>query len=199
MAVLPLCARLGVGQDISCVPVQRKYFQQAVVINRTDIAEYTINKTDYDTAPETPLYNVEFTLKAGAQGYRFSGSENGSIYFGRYNKSTSDLGLPQYSHEVQMLVAGASEEAKAILESLDKGSYVVAMQFGDGTVEVYGIQNGVSTGDYTYSIQENGGGTPIVLSSNDGSPESSLPLVYKSTVAGDEEADFDSAFAQPAA
>ena len=197
MAVLPLCARLGSGQDASCVPLQRKYYQQAVLINKTDLASYSVTKTDYETAPETPLYNVTFALKSGSKGYRFSGSENGSVYFGRVNKSISDLGLVQYGHEVQILVVGAGEDSKAILEALDKGSYVVAMQFMDGTIEVYGLESGVSTGDYTYSVQENGGGTTIILTSNENSPESTLPLVYKSATPGQEVVDFDAAFEVP--
>jgi len=200
MAVLPLCARLGTGQDVSCVPVQRKYYQQAVLINKTDIVPdpAAVTKTDYEIAPETPLYNVTFALKPGTKGYRFSGSENGSVYFGRTNKSTSDLGMPQYSQEVQILIVGAGQPTKAILEAIDKGSFVVAMQFGDGTIEIYGYDNGLSTGDYTYSIQENGGGTTIVLSSNEISPESSHPFVYISETLGQETEDFDSAFEVPA-
>lgn len=195
MAVLPLCAKLGQGQDASCVPVKRKYYQQAVVINKSSIDPSTlvISKTDYETAPETCLYNVDFSLKEGETGYRFSGAENGSVYFGRFNKSTSDLGLTQYAHEVQMLVVGADEQSKCILESLDKGQYVVALQFTDGTVEIYGVENGISTGDYTYSVQENGGGTAIVLASNENSPESSLPMVFVPET-GDASAIFDSAF-----
>ena len=199
MAVIPLCARLLSGQDASCTPLKRRYFQQAVVINKTDIEDYTITLTDFDSETPTCAYNVEFTLKEGATGYRFSGGENGSTFFGRYNKTLSELGgLPQYAHEVQMLVVGADEAAKCILSGLDKGSYVVALQFSDGTVEIYGMENGLSTGDYTYSIQENGGGTAVILSSNETTPESHLPLVYKSAVPGEEGADFDAAFANPA-
>lgn len=141
---------------------------------------------------------MDFSLKEGETGYRFSGAENGSVYFGRFNKSTSDLGLTQYAHEVQMLIVGADEQSKCILESLDKGQYVVALQFTDGTVEIYGLENGISTGDYTYSVQENGGGTAIVLASNENSPESSLPMVFEPAT-GDASAIFDSAFENPAA
>lgn len=201
MAVLPLCARLISGQDASCVPVTRKYYQQAVIINKSDIDpdSIEITKTDFETTPEVCAYNVSFTLKEGATGYRFMGSENGSVYFGRYNKTLNDVtGLPQYVHEAQMLVVGIDEASKCILDALDKGSFVVAYQFMDGTVEIYGIQNGLSTGDYTYSVQENGGATSIILTSNEAAPESSLPLVYKSEVPGSETADFDAAFANTA-
>ena len=200
MAVLPLCARLANGQDTACVTLKRRYFQQAVVINKSDIDSTTvvISKTDYEAETLVCAYTVEFDLKAGTTGYRFAGSENGSSYFGRFNKTTSDLGLVDYQHEVQMLVVGADEESKCILEGLDKGSYVVALQFTDGTVEIYGMQNGLSTGDYTYSVQENGGGTAIVLQSSENTPEGYLPLVYKSGTVDGESADFDALFANPA-
>ena len=195
MAVIPLCARLSVGQDSACIPLKRKYFQQAVLINKADIESFTITKTNYETPPYTCAYTVAFELESGATGYRLSGPENGSSFFGRYNKTINDLGFVGYTHEVQILVAGASEDAKCILESLDKGQFVVALQFTDGTVEIYGFENGLSTGDYTYSVQENGGGSLIILTSNEATPENSLPFVYESAVPGQENEDFDDAFA----
>lgn len=195
MAVLSLCAKLLNGQDAACIPLKRKYFQQAVIINKTDIQTLTVTKTDFDDEVPTCAYQVSFELKAGTTGYRFTGPENGNNYFGRFNKTTSDLGFASYQHEVQMLVVGADEESKCILEALDKGSYLVALQFSDGTVEIYGVENGLSTGDYTYSISENGGGSLIVLSSNEQTPESYLPLVYVSASPGSETEDFDAAFA----
>lgn len=196
MAIIPLCARLANGQDAACVALKRKYFQQAVLINRTDIDGSTINvqKTDYDTSPYTCSYKVSFDLLPGKTGYRFTGPENGNGYFGRYNKSINDLGIVGYTQEVQMLVVGADEVSKCVLEALDKGSYVVALQFSDGTVEIYGLDNGLSTGDYTYSIAENGGGSLIILSSNENTPENSLPFVYVSSTQGNENEDFDTEF-----
>ena len=65
MAVIPLCARLLVGQESACVPLKRKYFQQAVVINKADIDTLTVVKTDFDTETPECKYNVSFTLKEG--------------------------------------------------------------------------------------------------------------------------------------
>lgn len=193
MAVVNLCAKLGNSLDVSCEAPVRKFFQQAVVINKADIEEYTISSPD----PETGVcsYNVTFTLKPDTTGYRISGVQAGSSFFGSFDKSRSDLGYPQYIHNGSILIAGASEEAKCILDSLDKGSFVIAYQYTDGTVEIYGIENGMSTGDYTYDIQGGGGGTAIVVSSIEDSPERYLPLIYVSSVPGSEGADFDSAFA----
>lgn len=199
MAIESLCARLTTGQDASCESPKRKYYQQAVVINHSDIDPSTvqINKTDYASAEQNCEYNVSFQLKTGKKGYFFIGPPAGANYFGTFDKSRNDLSFVQYTHNVNMLVIGTSEDAKCILESLDKGLFVVALQFTDGTVEIYGLENGLSTGDYTYDVQTNGGGSAIILSSNEDSPENFVPLVYKSSSEGGESADFDSAFENP--
>lgn len=195
MAIISPCATLIVGQDATCVTPKRKYYQQAVVINKADIASYTVTKTDYDAPTPTCSYKVTFELKDGKTGYLFAGSENGSVYFGSFDKSTSDLGFAQYMHKVNMIVMGADEAAKCALDALDKGLFVIAMQFTDGTVEIYGIDNGLSTPDYTYDVQGGGGGSAIVLQSLEATPEGSLPLVYESAVPGQETEDFDALFA----
>lgn len=191
MAVTSICGTLKAGLDISCISPVRRYFQQAVIINKADIEEYAI------TAPtgvaDACAYHVEFTLKEGKTGYRIQGSENGSTFKGMYAKSMSELGFIQYAHTVQFLIAGVTEATKCILDALDKGSYIVALQIGE-TIEIYGMENGLTTGDYTYDLQEGGGGTPITLTSRETSPEGKLPLNYKSAVEGGEVADFDSEF-----
>jgi len=197
MAVESVCGKLLNGQDQTCITVKRRYFQQAVVINRTDIDLSTVEYqlTDFESPTPTCEYGVKFELKVGKTGYRFAGLEAGSSYSGTFDKTRSDLGYPQYTHNANMIVMGASEEAKCVLSSLDKGSYVVAFQFQDGTVEIYGMENGLSTGDYTYDIQGGGGGSLIVLSSLETAPENNLPLVYVSQIPGQESEDFDDAFA----
>lgn len=191
MAVPSVCGTLKNGLDVSCVSPVRRYAQQIVIINKADIDEYTI------TAPTGAggicAYNVAFTLKDGKTGYRIQGPENGSSFFGSYDKSTSDIGYVQYAHTVSMLMAGVSEATKCILEALDKGSYVAALQIGD-IVEIYGMESGLTTGDYTYNPQEGGGGAAVTLTSRENSPEGRLPLVYKSGTLNGEIADFDAAF-----
>lgn len=198
MAVTSPCAELKGGQDISCTSPLRRFYQQAVIINKSDIDTTTVEITAPTTGGGTPTcaYNVQFSLKTGKTGYMFKGSENGSVYKGYFDKATNEtFGVPDYTHHVQILLVGVSEETKCYLDALDKGSYVVAMQFADGTVEMYGFQSGMTTEDYTYDPQEGGGGTPIILSSREISPEPRVPLVYKSQVEGGETADFDSLFA----
>lgn len=193
MAVPSICAILSNGLDSGCDAPVRKAFQQVVVINKTDIDSYTISLPDPET--ETCDYKVSFELKAGKTGYRVIGPEAGSSFYGSYDKSRSDLGYAQYIHNVGILVSGITEEAKCFLSALDKSLVVVAVQWKDGTVEIYGIVNGLTTGDYSNNIQEGGGGTQIILSSLEDAPESNLPLIYESAVPGQESEDFDDAFA----
>lgn len=192
MAIASICGILKNGQDASCVAPARRFYQQAVIINKADIDTFMI--TTPTAEDPTCAYTVEFSLKAGTTGYRFTGPESGSSYKGYFDKTLSDLGFVQYKHNAQILIVGSTEEAKCILDSLSKGKYIVVYQFTDGTVEVYGFENGLTTGDFTYDVQEGGGGTAIVLSSMDIAPENLVPLVYKSAVPGGEEADFDSNF-----
>ncbi len=196
MARTSLCAKLMTGQDTVCVPPKRRYFQQAVIINRDDIDSDSveITTTDYDADTPTCSYNVKFELESGKTGYFFQGPETGSNFFGSFDKSQSDLGFVQYTHNASILIVGATEAAKCILDSLSKGSFVVAFQFTDGTVEIYGMQNGLVAADYTYDVQGGGGGTAIVLSSPETAPEFYVPLIYVSQNTGQESEDFDSAF-----
>jgi hypothetical protein len=195
MAVTTPCATLLAGQNSACTTLKRKYYQQVVVMNKSDLENVVVTKTDFDAPTPECSYKVTFNLKDGKTGYLFAGSENGSVYFGSFDKSTSDLGFPQYLHKINMLVVGADEQAKCILDALDKGLFVVAAQFTDGTVEIYGIENGLSTADYTYDVQGGGGGSVIVMNSLEATPEGSLPLVYESAVPGNEDADFNDLFA----
>lgn len=197
MAKQSNCAILLQGQDAGCVPLVRKFYQQAVIINKTDIDpdSIVITKTDFESETPTCAYNVQFTLKDGKEGKFFIGPEAGSSFFGSFDKSTSDLGHTQYIHNGSVLVAGSNEEAMCIIDALSKGLYVIAYQFTDGTVVIYGLENGLTAQDFTYDPQGGGGGQAIVLSSLENSPENNLPLIYKSAVVGGETADFDAGFA----
>lgn len=199
MAVPSLCGKLLGGQDIACAAPVRKYYQQAVVINRSDIdfENSVVTKPDPTADPATCDYSVQMVLKEGAVGYRFTGPEKGSSYYVTYDKSRSDLGITQYIHNGNILIVGASEEDKCKIDALDKGNFVVAFQLMDGTVEIIGWEYGVGTGDYTGDLQTNGGATSIILSSDENAPESMLPLVYVSETPGQENEDFDDAFENP--
>lgn len=196
MATDSTCGKLFEGMDVSCEIIKQKYFQQAVIINKSDIDPDSIvfKEPDYTIATPECKYNVTFKLKTGKKGFMFKGSEKGTSVFGTYDKTDSEISLPQYNHVVNIVLVGADEKTKCILASLDKGLFVVALQFTDGTVEIYGMENGIGTGDYTVDLQGNGGAILIPLTSNENTPENRLPSVYASTPAGQENEDFNSLF-----
>ena len=196
MAIASVCGTLKSGADYSCAAPLRKFAQQISVINKSDIDPATVEITaPVGTTPGSCAYNVEFALLSGKSGFHFTGSENGSTYKGYVDTTTSEtFGTPDFKHNVQMMVAGVTEADKCRLDALIRGKFVVALQFADGTIEIYGIQNGLSMVDGTYDVQEGGGGSIMVLSSRDDAPESYLPLVYKSAVPGQEIEDFDADF-----
>lgn len=197
MALPSICAKLFADQDLSCAKPVRKYFQQLVAINKSDIDpdSIVITKTDSTVASPVCAYNVAFELQAEKTGYMIKLPENGASVFGTFDKSRSDFGQNQYIHNVNIFIVGADEAAKCNLEALDEGNYVIALQLMDGTVEIYGLDYGLSTGDYSYDLQTNGGGSAVILSSNEATPEGNLPLVYKPASGGDANADFNAKFA----
>lgn len=194
MATDTICAKIINGQDNSCNALAKKYYQEAVVINRNDIESYTIFTPDYTGNTPDCKYHVKFKLKQGTTGYMFKGPEAGSSFFGNVDKSRTDFGHPQYLHRVQLLLTAPDEKGKCILDSLDKGNAVVALQFKNGTIEIYGIEYGLTTPDYTLDPQANGGAVQVPLESLEDAQENYLPLVYKSETPGGESADFDSLF-----
>lgn len=193
MAVENICGKLLNDIDISCVAPVRKYYQQVVIINKTDIdtGSSVLNLPTLEQC----AYNVEMVLQTGKAGIRIQGIEAGTNFKGYVSKGRDDNGYPTYIHSVDIFMAGVSEETKCALEALDRGSYVVAMQLSDGTVEVFGWENGLSTGDYDYDPQENGGGSVITLQSSDQTPENRHPLVY--STAGNANTDFNDKFEAP--
>lgn len=196
MANEVICAELTGDIDLSCIrSLAKKYFQEIVVINYSDVDRTASELNLSDTG--TCDYSVSMVLKAGKKGVMIKIPQSSGIIKGFYAKSTSDLGIVQYLHQVQFLMIGSTAVIKCAMDKLDRGLYIVAAQImdGTGTVEIYGWENGLSTGDYTWDIADGGGGSTIVLQSKDTEQEGMIPLVYKSAVAGQENADFNEQFA----
>ena len=194
MSTQSTCATLSAGRDGSCNAPVRKFDQCAVIINKDDILSYTENTPNGAQCD----FNVEFTLKEGKTGYSVTGPEAGSSFFGSFDKARGDLGYAEYIHNASILMSGIDEAGNCILDALDKGKFVVALRLTDGTVVIYGIVNGLTTGDYTYDPQAGGGGAPILLSSLADAPEARVPYIYKSATENGESADFDALFANTA-
>lgn len=162
------CKELLAGHDIRCISVDRKYYQQVVLVNLDDVDEvgYDINDTHH---------SIIFNLKSGATGYKYIGNDISSLYNASFSKSTRK-GQPVYTHNISLPVIGVKVASKLVLKELDLANYFAAVQFRDGTIEIYGFENGLKTNDYTYEAQNGLGGTGIELSSR--YPEDDIPYVY---------------------
>lgn len=184
------CETLRAGLDLSCGNIVKKYYQQAVLVNRDDILNKLILTS---TLSIEDIYDcrhrVAFNLKENKNGFLFSTSENSSSIFGVVEKSIVQ-GIPQYLHSVTILVLGVSEAVKCVLKQLDYADYFVALQLYDGTVEIYGFEFGMTTDNYTYDPMNSEGGAIIKLKSNSEALEDELPFIYD----GDS-TDFDNLFA----
>lgn len=195
MANTSICAEIEGDIDLSCLrDTPKKYFQEVVIININDIDR---TASVVGAIGATCDYTVQMVLKPGKKGVMFKLPENGGSIFGTTAKTTSDIGLVQYLHLVQILALGIGSNIKCLLDKLDRGRYVVAAQLSNGVVEIYGWYNGLTTGDYTLDIAGGGGGSVVPLQSKDTEQESMLPLIYKPQTGGDANADFNEQFAQP--
>ncbi|MBT0552516.1 hypothetical protein D1Z97_03300 [Riemerella anatipestifer] len=188
-----ICSELTEGLNVSCQrSIPKRYVQKLVLINFNDIDR--VNSTVGNLGGASCDYTVQMVLKEGKRGVLFQLPENGSSIKGFFAKSTTDNGFVEYLHQLQLLIIGASKEVKCKLDKLDHGRFVGVTLLSDGTYEVYGWENGISTGDYTYDIVEGGGGSIIPLQSDEKAKETMLPLVYKPASSGNADADFDSLF-----
>jgi|SRR5690625_2027994 len=183
-----ICNTLRGGQDLSCLIPEYVPFQEAKLINKSDIEDYTIT-----VDCETDEYNVDFTLKEGASAFGFISSLNGNHIRGIDSLVRNGKDYAMWSHQLQFLFAGYDEASLCQREALAKGQIVGAIKYNDGTVKIYGLENGMRTQDYDYDLVEEEGLFPMVLTSSEGRPERYLPLVF-SPATGDAEAIFDNDF-----
>lgn len=191
------CARLYKGLDITCQTFSKKYYQQVVLINKDDVEDFVISASSPRNTPERYLepifsHRIRFSLKENRSGLLFRGNERGLSYFATFSKEL-DENIPQYVHSVQLPIFGVSEETKIILKTLDYARYFAAIQFMNGTVEIYGFENGLTTDDYDYDPQGNEGGSIITLISPENGMEDEPPFVYV-PISGSATEDFDNLF-----
>lgn len=150
------CVKLLNGLDISCrTATALKYYQQIVLINRSDVDEVLIKDTEES-------HRISFNLTGIASGVLFKGVEAGRVFNATFNK-TERKGIPFYSHRVELPVIGVDEEIKVMLKQLDTADIFAAVQYKDETVEIFGFENGLKTDSYSYEAQGGNGGAIIPL------------------------------------
>lgn len=175
------CARLFRGQDLSCGTFAKKYYQQVVLVDKSDVRDFVIssNISTEIGGIGSGIYQhrIRFSLYPGRTGYLFRGQQNGNSFFATFSKEIDD-NIPQYIHTVQVPIFGASEQTKVLLKTLDMAKYFAAIQYMDGTVEIYGFENGLTTDDYDFDLQGNSGGSIISLISPENGMEDEPPFIY---------------------
>lgn len=184
------CIKLRNDLDLSCKTAVGKYYQQIVLINKSDVLEHQILQSveNLDDTYEC-RHRIRFILKDGSTGFRFSSIENGSSIYGSFDKSESNS-IPQYLHKINTVFLGLDEEVKCIKKQIDNSDYFAAIQYSNGLVEIYGFEFGLSSGDYSY----NPNGTAIILQSSPNALEDEIPYIYESGIIGNENIDFDNNF-----
>lgn len=188
------CISLRSEIDNSCLLVHKKYYQQVVLVNKDDVEAFLISTPYSDINDEYYCrYRISFKLFEGKTGFRFTSPEHGNSVFGSYNKTVKE-NIPQYKHSVQLSIIGIDEKTKCTLDQLDLAQYFAAIQFYDGTVEVYGFEFGLKTEDYEFNPANNNGGVLLKLSSDDDALEDERPYRYVSGIDGQEPIDFDNNF-----
>jgi len=191
---MSVCDKIRGGLDMTCINYQRRYYQQAVIVNRADVANFRIVTSYSDIEGEYFCRNrVYFDLLEGKTGFRFKMGENATSISGSAAKKEVE-NIPQYDHNVNLVILGVDEQAKCLLNQLDKGDYFAALQFYDGTIEIFGFEFGLTTSNYDYNPTNTGGGAVLKLTSLNESPEDELPFIYKNQT-GTEVTDFDNNFA----
>lgn len=173
------CDTLKKGLDLRCRTIYRKYVQKAVIINMSDIKQ----KIYYDYA------KAIFVLKENKTGYAFIATDQSLQIDGKFSKSRQ-MNLNRYQHTVSIPIVGVTDEVKNILKELDDGIFIAALKFSDGTIEIYGMEYGLITAPYTYSVQNAEGGSSIELVSK--TEERTPPMIWNTEIRP--ASDFDDLF-----
>lgn len=152
------CSELLQGLDLTCLNERwNKYYQNVILINKDDVLE------SYVTSSNTENHII-FNLKENVHGFLFHTPELGNAISAEFSMDIED-NIPLYTHEVTFPVVGVKENIKSLIKQLDKGFFFAAVQYKDGTVEIYGFNYGLKNTGYTYEPQSDLGGSSMTLES----------------------------------
>lgn len=183
---------LKLGQDRSCFREEKRYYNEAVLIHKSDVESYSVKVgSTLGFLEEIPHHEITFKLKTDAEGLYFGGNPNKFFIYGTSTHSRRK-GINRYTHFVQIPTYGIDERAKYILHTLDQmKDYFMALKHKSGVVEIFGFGSGLETNDYTLNGQNQI--NMVQLSTPNDFLEYNHPLVYKSD---NPIRDFDSFFTE---
>lgn len=189
-----LCKDLLKGYDVGCEVAQRQFVQSVVLINKSDVLDYSINKPKLDINNNyNCAYSVNFRLKEGSKGKAISNLATGRSVSGTHESSLND-NVFEYTHNVNFVVNGYDERTACFLHNLIKGYYFAALLLTDGTVIIYGFDHGLRLNGMNVDLAGNAGITSIKLSTGKNEEESDMPYIYKSA-SSSEVLDYENLFA----
>lgn len=190
---MSVCSDLKNGYSIPCINSQRVHAQRLVLINKSDVEEYIVERSSEDIEGNfTCRHNLLFKLKAGKKGFSVKSITKGLNIFGSFSRAEKN-NIIEYGHLVQLLVMGFDLSSICFLQQLDKGFYFAALLLTDGSVIIYGFENGLNPVNYKVDIQNTAGGTILSLQSDPEEQEDEMPFLYKN-LTNTESEDFDNLF-----
>jgi len=178
-----ICERLTRNIDNRCGSPARKFEQRLVLIPYDDILSYVIDTSNDNHSAEFYL------LPTYSGGHHIVSNANGDNISASFNMSR-DENIPRYTHTVNFPIIGIEGKVMNALRKIDATKYVAVLRFGDGTIKIYGLENGLKSTGYSYTPQSRSGGGRISLKSD--FTESFQPFEYS----GDK-GNFDNDFNNP--
>lgn len=173
-----ICEKLIKGFDDRCSKVERRYLQKAVLMNYKEIVFQSVNSS-------STKHNIIFSVgtanlpppSGGAvikrTGYPFYSLETGDVIKGSFDMARNK-GVAMYTHNISIRISGVSENVKTLQKQLDKGLFLGALKFSDGTIEIYGAGYGLKIQPYSF-VATNGG---VTLELESSVSEYEPPFVY---------------------
>ena len=188
------CEDLINGYGVGCSNDQRLFIQKLVLINKSSVLEYLVRKSSIDIENNyNCAHDIVFRLKENESGKLISQIDNARNVSGTHERS-EDLNVSEWNHSVSFIVQGYNESLICFLNNLNVAHYFAAAMLTDGTVIIYGFDNGLRPNNYSVDLQGNNGVTNIKLETAKGEEEQEQPYIYKS-LNSTPESDFNNLFA----
>lgn len=183
------CEDLIRGYSVGCTNDQRLFVQKLVLINKSNVLEYFVRKSSVDIEDNFNCnHNIVFRLNEGEKGKLISQIDNARNVFATHERS-EDSNISEWLHSVNFIIQGYNESLICFLNNLNVAHYFAAAMLTDGTVIIYGFDNGLRPNNYSVDLQGNNGVTNIKLETSKGEEEQEQPYIYGGNIS-----DFDNLF-----
>lgn len=188
-----LCEDILNGYNSGCENNQRRFVQKIVLLNKSDILEYKILKSRLDINGGLNIdHSIYFRLKDGKKGISVTNIHNGYNVNGTWDFSENDYSQ-NYTHSIKFITTGYNDSLAYFLSVINTALYFATLCMSDGTVLVFGFDNGLHSSSYKVDLQGANGVTQITLQTGKNEEEYNAPFIYQSGNIAQN--DFDNLFA----